>query len=77
MASTLNSSIKKQVPTLEMVSKITAELAAIKEIQGKTDANLKEDLTTLDALVESVAENEKILKANIQALKARVAALGS
>ncbi len=71
----LNKRMRAEAPHLESLAKIVTELDCLKELHNKTEMSTKEDAICLEALVTSIGENEKILKDNVAALRARVQAL--
>lgn len=71
----LKLSMKTQSSDLEKLTKILTEVETLKDIQGKAEETYSEDHAVVDALVASIAENEKTLRDNIAALKSRCASL--
>ena len=76
-AESIIGSMKEKAEELEAATKLAAEVEAIHNAHSKTRISLKDDFSTLEALITSVADNELTLKANIENLKIRARALKS
>jgi hypothetical protein len=63
--------MSKEAKELELLTKITLEVNTLKEIHGIAAEEQKEDRQTLADLAKSMRDNELILRANIDSLKAR------
>lgn len=67
--------LASNIDQLEAATKLVSEIDSLKDIQEKTDRNIKVDSNAVNSLLIGAEENEKVLRSNIAALRSRLEAL--
>ena len=67
--------LASNIEQLEAATKLVSELDSLKEVQEKTDRNIRVDSNAVSSLLVGAEENEKLLRNNLAALRSRLEAL--
>ena len=67
--------LTSNIGQLESATKLASEIDTLKDIQEKVDRNITLDSNAVNSLLVGVEANEKVLRSNIAALRARLEAV--